>query len=222
MTAETISPPVLLVARTGSLGFAGEAAQAQKAPPFPPPAPAPITALPSTDLVPIGEGCNAVPYDLANVVPTGVTTPDGEAWCSFSACPRVSGGADVIRVFAARLEPRIGVWLPGAALSVKTYQFGPATLIDDTGVVHVVYEDGDSDAPQARWSTSATTAVDVRRRAESPRFESPLPGDAFPCPRQGWRHPPPLARPALGLARAPPLDENNGDVFASELVDRDS
>ena len=155
MTAETIIPPVLLVARTGSLGFAGEAARAQKAPPFPPPAPAPITALSSTDLVPIGDRCNAVPYDLPNVAPTGATTPDGKAWCSFSAYHRVSGGADVIRVFAARLEPRIGVWLPGAALPIKTYQFGPAALIEDTGVVHVVCGDGDSDAP-------AGTLVHVR------------------------------------------------------------
>lgn len=155
MTAEKIGPPVLLVALVGSLGLAGDGARAQKAPPFPPPTPAPTTALPSTDLVRIEEGRNAVPYDLPNVAPTGVTTPDGGAWCFFSAYPRIGGSAEVIRVYAARFDPRIGVWLPGAALPGKTYQFGPAALIGATGVVHVVYADGDSDA-------AAGTLVHVR------------------------------------------------------------
>ena len=84
-------------------------------------------------------------------VPEIVTTPDGGAWVFFTAQIRSQDGNTNRRLFAARFDPELRVWLPARALGSDTTQFGASAVVDSQGVVHLVYSNRAGDSSEA-WS----------------------------------------------------------------------
>lgn len=84
-------------------------------------------------------------------VPQVVTTPDGGAWVFFTAQPRAEDGYGTRRLFAARFDPDLAIWLPARAIGHETTQFGVSTGIDSKGVVHLIYSERMSDSANS-WS----------------------------------------------------------------------
>lgn len=221
MTVRGIRLAALLLALTGLVGLAGDAtARSQAIPPPTGSGAGPAAVLPSATILRVVEEGAAVPYDLAKVDPVVVATPDGGAWAFFSASPRVSGGGNDLRVYAARFDPERGDWLPGTALPGKLFQFSPTAVVDAAGRVHVVYADGDS-------RDAASTLLHVRDDGAG-GWTAPV--QVAPDPNAGYQLTPVLTRDRIGgihllwreqRSASPTLrakDPNNGDVFASDLL----
>lgn len=221
MTLRGTRMAVLLLALVGVLGSpAGAVAAGQLSPDSSGSTDGQAAPFPSAAILRTVEDGVAVPYDLPEVDPAVVATPDGGAWAFFSASPRLSGRDNELRVYAARFDPGRGDWLAGTALPGKMYQFSPAAVVDAAGRVHVVYADGDS-------REAASTLLHVRDDGAG-GWTAPV--QVAPDPNAGYQLTPTLTLDRDGgihllwreqRSASPALrakDPNNGDVFASDLV----
>jgi hypothetical protein len=123
--------------------------EAEAAPQSPPP---PEVAQPAYDVFRLEEGGIARAYRVwEEWVPQIVTTPDGGAWTFFTAQAKLEDGYGDRRLFAARFDPDLKIWLPAQAMGSGGTQFGASAVIDSDGIVHLVYSALASDRGDA-WS----------------------------------------------------------------------
>jgi endonuclease YncB( thermonuclease family) len=73
--------------------------------------------------------------------PTLVTTPDGGAWAFFSAQADDGPEKDLGKLYASQYDPSTGSWSAATPLPGGEFQFGASAVVDDRGLVHVVYSD---------------------------------------------------------------------------------
>lgn len=224
----------LLMAAVGVAGGAGVGGQstagaAQATAPAvaaaTPPNTAAASALqPSFDGIRVQQDGRVLPYGVwFEWPPQLLTTPDGGAWAFFTAQAREDGGAGALRLYAARFDPARAAWRPAVAVPGSSVQFGPSAAVDAAGVVHLVYSDRASDAPDA-FSTLLYTQTDG-----AGGWEPPTP--VAPDPDAGHQMMPSLAFDGAGTLHVLWRDQRNatpeqraaspafGDVFASELTD---
>lgn len=229
----------LLTGPIGVLGGAGASGRsvailAQEPPtpgvavatPAPPPNTAAATAAqPSFDGIRLQHDGRVLPYGVwKEWPPLLLTMPDGGAWAFFTAQAHKDGGLDALRLYAARFDPERGAWLPAEALPGRNVQFGPSAVVDGAGIVHLVYSDRGSEAPDA-FSTLVYTRTDG-----AGGWETPTP--VAPDPAAGHQMMPSAALDGAGTLHVLWRDQRNatpeqrgespafGDVFASELRGR--
>jgi hypothetical protein len=108
----------------------------------PGPPPPPELAQPAYDVLRIDEGGIGRPYRVwEEWVPEIIATPDGGGWIFFTAQARNDEGYGIRRLYASRFDPNLAVWLPARSIGNASTQFGASTVIDSTGVVHLVYSE---------------------------------------------------------------------------------
>lgn len=73
--------------------------------------------------------------------PLIVTKPDGTAWIFFSAEPTEGGDAGNKRLYYSRYDTASGNWSTARAMRGGEVQMGPSAVVDQDGVVHVVFCD---------------------------------------------------------------------------------
>ncbi|MDQ3226047.1 MAG: hypothetical protein M3Q50_05380 [Chloroflexota bacterium] len=134
----------LLVLGAMALMLGPAAATAQEPDPAnaPQPLPPPEVAQPAYDVLRIDDAGLGRPYRVwEEWVPQVVTTPDGGAWIFFTAQVRTEEGYGDRRLYAARFDAELKVWLPAQSMGSSATQFGASAVVDRKGVVHLVYSD---------------------------------------------------------------------------------
>lgn len=111
----------------------------------------PEVAQPAYDVFRIDDGGVGRAYRVwEEWVPQVVTTPDGGAWAFFTAQVRAEAGYGDRRLYAARFDPELMVWLPARSLGSSGSQFSASAVGDRQGAVHLVYSD--RQAGSESWS----------------------------------------------------------------------
>ena len=179
---------------------------------------------PGYDGIRVAEDGSLVPYTLwVNLTPLLVTTPDGGAWAIFTARARAGeSGSGTNRLYAARFDPKAGLWsaathLPGAAV-----QFGPSAVVDAKGTVHLVFSARDSEASGVPSTLVHTSSADGATWSE------PVP--VAPAPNAGQQVMADITADAAGNLHViwrdqrssppgvSPSQQGDGDLFVSDLV----
>ncbi len=102
----------------------------------------PEVAQPAYDVLRIDDGGVGRAYRVWEAwVPKVVNTPDEGAWIFFTAQVRTEDGYGDRRLYAARFDPELMVWLPARSLGTGATQFGASAVVDRQGAVHLVYSD---------------------------------------------------------------------------------
>lgn len=183
------------------------------------------TPQPSYAVLRIEQDGTVMPYNIwVDWMPLVIATPDGGAWAFFSAqAKKADRSIGTRRLYAARFDPSLGVWLPGKALPGGEIQFGPAAAVDSQGVVHLVYSDrlnGDQGVyaslvytktdGQGGWTKPAAVAPDPNAGHQMMPSLAVGAGDRLVVAWRDQRSLDPDSRAASSI---------NADVFASDLVD---
>ena len=181
-------------------------------------------AQPSYDTLRVADNGETLPYHVwVDWVPELVTTPDGGAWAFFGAQARIGDGPASRRLFASRFDPDRDVWLPARAMPGDRVQFGPASVVDGEGRVHLVYSQlvGDEAslgstllysqiAPGGEWSAPAAVAPDA---AAGYQMMPALAVDKEGRVHAMWRDQRAVSEEARAAMAA------NADLFEATLVD---
>ena len=213
---------------TGLIAPAGVlSAQETTAPPAAAtPEPSPLAGLPqpSYEVLRIEQDGEVFPYFVVHEwLPLLLMTPDQGAWAIFGARARRAAGSDTARLYAARFDPQVRVWLPAQPLPGGPIQFLPAGVVDRGGVVHLVYSDHAADAPE-----NSSTLVYIRSDGQG-GWTAPV--AIAPDANAGYQMMPSLALDAEDRLHLVWRDQravspearaalpSNADLFASDLVD---
>jgi len=161
------------------------------------------------------------PWQINDWAPVLVTTPDGGAWAFFSAVADDGPEKDKVRLYASYYDPATGSWQPASPVPGGDVQFGPSAVVDDRGLVHLVFSNREKDAPEF-LSTLMYTVEDG-----SGGWTDPVP--VAPSPDSGHQVAPSLAIDNSGTMHVlwqdqrlfSPTDRSssilNSDIFASDL-----
>lgn len=217
--------PLWLVALCATLILLNPAlvlAQDPAADATPGPPPPPEIPQPAYDVLRIDDGGIGRPYRVWNAwVPQVVTTPDGGAWAFFTAQVRTEDGYGDRRLFAARFDPALMVWLPAQSMGSSGTQFGASAAVDSQGAVHLVYSD--------RQAGSDTWSQLVYQKRSNDSWSEPVP--VSPHPDAGHQMLPSLAIDAQDGLHVVWSDQRlvtpdaraalptNADILSSDLVD---
>jgi hypothetical protein len=128
---------VLLCLTIGAGAAFAQDPEPDAAPQAPPP---PEVPQPAYDVFRIEEGGFGRAYRVwEEWVPQVVTTPDGGAWAFFTAQARTESGYGERRLYGSRFDPNLMVWLPAQGIGESGTQFSASSIVDSSGVVHLVY-----------------------------------------------------------------------------------
>lgn len=154
--------------------------------------------------------------------PLLVTKPDGSAWAFFSAEPTTGPDVGNKRLFASYYDPATDSWSDGSPMPGGDVQMGPSAVVDDRGLVHLVYCDRAKDADGV-YSQIVYTHEDGNGG-----WTAPTP--VAPDPEAGFQLSPSLALDKAGglhvlwqdqrtfAAEARNASAANADILASDLT----
>jgi hypothetical protein len=127
-------------------------AQDQETDAAPEPPPPPEVSQPAYDVFRIDDAGLARTYRVwEEWVPQVVTTPDGGGWAFFTAQPRLEDGFGSRKLYAARFDPELKVWLSARPIGAAETEFGASAVVDSDGIVHLVYSARIADGGE-NWS----------------------------------------------------------------------
>lgn len=180
-------------------------------------------AQPSYDTLRVDNDGVSLPYQVSvDSPPAVVATPDAGAWAFFSAqAKRGDNAFGSLKLYAARFDPKAGIWQAAVPLKGGAIQYGPSAVVDGKGTVHLVL----SDQPDANKGTVGTIVymkstpdggwTDPAPIAANPNAGSQLNAD-LAIDGNGGLH---VAWQDQRGVDAPTRDAapTNADVFASDL-----
>jgi hypothetical protein len=153
--------------------------------------------------------------------PLIVTKPDGSAWIFFSAEPTEGGDAGNKRLYYSRYDTTSGNWSTARAMRGGEVQMGPSAVVDQDGVVHLVFCDRARDEEgvyseimytKENGEGGWTDPVPVARLESSGYQLSP----SLAIDREGILHVAWQDQRAFAL-EAQTASPSNADIFVSDL-----
>jgi len=154
--------------------------------------------------------------------PLIITKPDGSAWVFFSAEPTAGDDKGNKGLYSSKYDPASGKWSDSTKIAGGDVQMGPTAVVDEDGIVHLVF--GDRAKDEAGFFSEImytyedvtggwVTPVPVARQAGSGYQLSPsLTVDNLNVLHVSWQDQRAFSTQAIQESAA------NADIFASDLV----